>query len=33
MRQTEEGEAHYQEYQEAYSRAIARIAVSERFDH
>jgi len=33
MRQTEEGEAHYQDYQEAYSRALARIAVSERFDH
>lgn len=31
MRQTEEGEAAYREYQDAYSRAIARIAVSEKF--
>lgn len=31
MRHTPEGEATYQEYQDAYSRAIARIAVSDRF--
>ena len=31
MRGTEEGEALYQQYQEAYSRAIARVAVSDRF--
>ena len=31
MRGTEEGEAAYQEYQEAYSRAVARVAVSEKF--
>jgi F-type H+-transporting ATPase subunit epsilon len=31
MRHTEEGEAAYQEYQDAYSRAIARIAISDRF--
>ena len=31
MRATEEGEETYQEYQEAYSRALARIAVSEKF--
>lgn len=33
MRQTAEGEEVYQEYQDAYSRAIARIAVSDRFKH
>jgi F-type H+-transporting ATPase subunit epsilon len=31
MRKTADGEEAYQEYQEAYSRAIARIAVSDRF--
>lgn len=31
MRATEDGEDVYQEYQDAYSRAIARIAVSDRF--
>jgi F-type H+-transporting ATPase subunit epsilon len=31
MRASEEGEAAYQELQEAYSRAIARIATSEKF--
>jgi F-type H+-transporting ATPase subunit epsilon len=31
IRTTEEGEAAYQEYQEAYSRAVARVAVSEKF--
>lgn len=30
MRGTEDGEALYKKYQEAYSRAIARIAVSEK---
>ena len=30
MRQTEHGEKLYEEYQEAYSRAITRIAVSEK---
>ena len=33
MRQTEEGEAAYQEYQDAYSRAIARISVTDKFKH
>jgi F-type H+-transporting ATPase subunit epsilon len=32
-RSTEDGEAEYQELQEAYSRAVARITVSERFKH
>ena len=31
MRQTEHGEDVYEQYQEAYSRAITRIAVSEKF--
>jgi F-type H+-transporting ATPase subunit epsilon len=31
MRDTAEGEALYQQYQEAYSRAIARVSVSDRF--
>ncbi len=31
MRQSDEGEELYEEYQEAYSRAIARVAVSEKF--
>jgi len=31
MRGTAEGEAAYQEYQDAYSRAVARIATSDRF--
>ncbi len=31
MRASEEGEAAYQELQEAYSRAIARVAISEKF--
>src|SRR5262245_28114040 len=31
MRATQEGEALYQQYQDAYSRAIARIAISDRF--
>jgi len=31
MRGTEEGEAAYQEYQDAYSRAVARVSVSEKF--
>ena len=31
MRQTERGEDVYEEYQEAFSRAITRIAVSEKF--
>ena len=31
MRQTEHGEDVYEEYQEAFSRAITRIAVSEKF--
>ncbi|MGH7288720.1 MAG: ATP synthase F1 subunit epsilon [Myxococcota bacterium] len=31
MRATAEGEAAYQKYQDAYSRAITRIAVSDRF--
>ena len=31
MRATDEGEALYQQYQDAYSRAIARISISERF--
>jgi len=31
MRGTEEGEAAYQEYQEAYCRAVARVSVSEKF--
>jgi|SRR4029453_12800080 F-type H+-transporting ATPase subunit epsilon len=31
MRGTAEGEAVYQQYQDAYSRAIARVAISERF--
>ncbi len=29
MRGTEEGEAHYQEYQEAYSQAVARVSAAE----
>jgi F-type H+-transporting ATPase subunit epsilon len=33
MRHTAEGQATYQEYQDAYSRAIARISVSDRFKH
>ena len=31
MRGSAEGEALYQQYQDAYSRAVARIAISERF--
>jgi F-type H+-transporting ATPase subunit epsilon len=31
MRGTEEGEAAYQEYQDAYSRAISRVSVTDRF--
>jgi len=31
MRDTPEGEAAYQEYQDAYTRAVARVAVSDRF--
>jgi F-type H+-transporting ATPase subunit epsilon len=31
LRSTEDGEAVYQQYQDAYSRAIARIAISDRF--
>jgi F-type H+-transporting ATPase subunit epsilon len=31
MRGTPEGEAAYQQYQDAYSRAIARVSVSDRF--
>jgi F-type H+-transporting ATPase subunit epsilon len=31
LRDSVEGEALYQQYQEAYSRAIARVAVSDRF--
>ena len=31
MRGTEEGEEAYQEYQESFSRAVARVAVSEKF--
>ena len=31
MRGTEEGEAAYQEYQDAYSLAVARVSVSEKF--
>ena len=31
MRQTEHGEDVYDEYQEAFSRAVTRIAVSEKF--
>lgn len=31
LRGTAEGEAQYQQYQEAYSRAVARIAISDRF--
>jgi F-type H+-transporting ATPase subunit epsilon len=31
MRDTAEGEALYRQYQDAYSRAIARVAVSDRF--
>ena len=31
MRGTPEGEAAYQQYQDAYSRAIARVAISDRF--
>ena len=31
LRSTDDGEKEYQEYQESYSRAIARIAVSEKF--
>jgi F-type H+-transporting ATPase subunit epsilon len=31
MRHTAEGEALYRQYQDAYSRAIARVAVSDRF--
>jgi F-type H+-transporting ATPase subunit epsilon len=31
MRQTADGEALYRQYQDAYSRAIARIAISDRF--
>jgi len=31
MRGTPEGEAVYQQYQDAYSRAIARVAISDRF--
>jgi F-type H+-transporting ATPase subunit epsilon len=33
FRQTPEGQAEYAQYQDAYSRAITRIAVSERFKH
>jgi len=33
MRGTEEGEADYQELQEAYSRAVARVAVTEKFQN
>jgi F-type H+-transporting ATPase subunit epsilon len=33
MRGTEEGEAAYQEYQDAYSRAVARVAASEKATH
>jgi F-type H+-transporting ATPase subunit epsilon len=32
-RSTADGEAEYQELQEAYARAVARVAVSERFKH
>ena len=31
MRGTAEGEAAYQQYQDAYSRAVARVAISDRF--
>jgi len=31
MRGTAEGEAVYQQYQDAYSRAVARVAISDRF--
>lgn len=31
LRSSSEGEALYQKYQDAYSRAVARIAISERF--
>src|SRR5262245_48819362 len=31
LRGTPEGEAHYQQYQDAYSRALARVAISDRF--
>jgi F-type H+-transporting ATPase subunit epsilon len=31
MRQTAEGQAAYAKYQDAYSRAVARISISERF--
>jgi F-type H+-transporting ATPase subunit epsilon len=31
MRGTEEGEAAYRQFQEAYSRAVARVSVSEKF--
>src|SRR5512145_363340 len=31
MRGTPEGEAAYQQYQDAYSRAIARVSISDRF--
>ena len=31
MRATAEGEEAYQEYQDAYSRALTRIAISEKF--
>jgi hypothetical protein len=31
MRGTAEGEAAYQEYQDSYSRAVARSSISERF--
>lgn len=31
LRGTAEGEALYQQYQEAYSRAVARVAISDRF--
>ena len=31
LRSSAEGEALYQQYQDAYSRAVARIAISERF--
>jgi F0F1-type ATP synthase epsilon subunit len=31
LRATADGQAQYQEFQDAYSRAITRIAISERF--
>ena len=33
LRGTAEGEAAYQQYQDAYSRAIARVAISDRFEN